>query len=52
MGMAIAAWKAYDSGRITKKNDREEFIEAATRANNLNAEQARAFRSIVEKMMN
>lgn len=52
MGMAIAAWKAYDSGRITKKNDREEFIEAAIRTNNLNAEQARAFRSIVEKMMN
>ena len=52
VGMAIAAWKAYDSGRITKKNDREEFIEAATKANNLNTEQARVFRQYVEKMMN
>ena len=51
MGMAIAAWKAYDSGRITKKSDREEFIKAATEANNLNSEQARVFRQYVEKMM-
>ena len=51
MGMAIAAWKAYDSGRLTKKQDREEFIKAATEANNLNSEQTRVFRQYVEKMM-